>query len=125
VALHRQYPAALIGQTTDLDGPDLACWGAEPGEVWIWRFLPEDDPYAAFEIPRALGRGWWIVRDDPLSAGMQVRLGPSFAELGLPADETGIDHLAGRQLTVFDAVPGLQLYYGEDRTTNPALTIGT
>jgi hypothetical protein len=124
LGLHRRYPAALIGQTTDLDGPDLVCWGAEPGEVWIWQFLPEDDPYAGFEIPRAPGRGWWIVRDDRRSAGLRVRLGPSFAELGLPADQTGIDHLGGREITVFDAVPGLQLYYGEEHTTNPALILG-
>src|SRR5436305_3560388 len=97
-ALHAKYPSALIGQTDDPDGPHLVCWGAEPGEVWIWQFLPEDDPYAGFEIPRAPGRGWSIARDDPLSAGMRVRLGPTFAELGLPADDTAFDHLAARLL---------------------------
>ena len=99
-ALHAKYPSALIGLTEDPDGPHLVCWGAEPGEVWIWQFLPEDDPYAGFEIPRAPGRGWSIARDD-----------------------TAIDHLAARQLTILDAVPGLQLYYGEDHATSPAMAM--
>jgi hypothetical protein len=68
------------------------------------------------DIARAPGRGASVVRDDPLSRGMEVRPGPRFADLGLPRVGTGRDELGGRDITVFDGVSGLQLYYGQPAT---------
>jgi hypothetical protein len=116
LALATRYPHALIwGANDGEDGPHLVCWNAEPGQVWVWQLMPEDDPYAGMDTALAPGTGLATVQADPLSAGMRVRLGPTFGELGQPTNQTaaGVRH-RGDLITVFDGRAGLQLYYTDE-----------
>lgn len=123
--LHTRYPTALIWAAIDEDGPHLICWGAATDQVFVWQFMPEDDAYAGLDIITAAGTGLDEVASDPLSQGMQVTLGPPFEQLGLPRTESAGDPLAAAAVvTVFDAIPGLQIYHtdqGDQQTNRTAM----
>jgi hypothetical protein len=123
-SLHQRFPDALIwGTTTNEDGPHLVCWGAEPGEVWVWRVIPSDDPYFGLDIARDIRPDLAEVGRDPLSTGMRVRPGPPFAEIGLDRLEAIADSMVGPAETVVvdDAGPGLQLCHHESRRADEVL----
>jgi hypothetical protein len=120
-ALKDRYPHALIWGVIDGEaGAHLICWGAEPGQVWVWQLMPEDDPYAGMDIVRAPGEGLEEVATDPLSVGMRVGVGPAFADLGMPKEQTAADPLVlGSWVSVYDGVPGLQLYSSAEDGQDP------
>jgi hypothetical protein len=120
LTLAARYPHALIwGANDGEDGPHLVCWNAEPAQVWTWQFMPEDDPYAGMDTALAPGTDLATVQADALSAGMQVRLGPTFGELGLPTNQAaaGVRYRCDL-VTVFDGRAGLQLYYTDEDATD-------
>jgi hypothetical protein len=120
-ALKDRYPHALIWGVIDGEaGAHLICWGAEPGQVWVWQLMPEDDPFAGMDIVRAPGEGLEEVVTDPLSVGMRVGVGPAFADLGMPKEQTAADRvIPGRWVSVYDGVPGLQLYSSAEDGQDP------
>ena len=114
-SLHERFPEALIwGATGGADGPHLVCWGAEPGEVWVWQCFAEDDPYTGMDIARDLRPVLAEVGQDPRSDGLRVLAGPAFAAFGAPETEVVVDPVSGDRVTVFDGPPGRQLYYTDE-----------
>jgi hypothetical protein len=110
--LKSRFRKALIwGATSHEAGPHLVCWGARAGEVWVWQVEPADEADGGLEIARDLRPVLSAVALDPLSAGMRVRPGPTFAELGLPAVESAADAAFGAfgSVQVADAGPGRQV----------------
>jgi hypothetical protein len=115
--LHERFPDALVWGVLDgEDGPHLVCWGAQPGQAWVWQVLPEDDDHAGMAIARPLEPLLAAVAADPLSAGLEVVAGPVFGSIGLPEVVDVADSAIGpaELITLFDGRPGLQLYYGAD-----------
>lgn len=114
-ALQLKYPGAIIQGSvpSNLPGPDLVCWGCAPGKVWVWEFKSEN--YRAQKgLYEELYGHMNQAANDPLSAGMTVVEGPTFASLGLPPIQIGTNiKNPGQAVRVYDGDPGIQ-YYGTD-----------
>lgn len=115
-ALQAKYPNAVIwGSTKNEHGADLVCWGCAPGEVWVWEFKSENTRRGERALNEEVQLHMLQVAQDPLSAGMVVVPGPTFASLGLPPIQVGSNFQNSRQLvTVHDYDKGMQ-YYGTDQ----------
>ncbi|PWR14398.1 hypothetical protein DKT69_16560 [Micromonospora sicca] len=105
--------AIIWGSTLNEQGPDLICWECEPGKVWVWEFKSENNRDGAGSLATELQEHIEQARKSPLSAGLEVEAGPSFASIGKPYEQTATNVAEPAELvTVHDAanVAGLQLY---------------
>jgi len=119
-ALRERFPDALIwGATSHEDGPHLVCWRAGEGEVWVWRFVPIDDAYAGLDIMLDIQPDLAVVSEDPLSLGLSVIAGPTFADMGLDHKEACRDVWTEGQIVIYDDGPGRQLFYCEEDAEDP------
>jgi RHS repeat-associated protein len=122
--LQAQYPGALVwGATLNEHGPDLICWGCEPGKVWVWEFKSENNKSGPGALAAEIADHVAQAKESPLSADMEVEPGPTFESIGLPYEQSASNVSEPAELvTVRDAdnVAGLQLYRTDEQDQDSA-----